>query len=481
MPTLFRYISGSVVRTLLFTVVMLAGVFWIGTFYELLRDGYSPRLIAKVIPFAFLYVVPYMAPIAIAAACALAYGRLAADNEVVPLLTGGVHPLTLMWPAFVIGAAATLLSLGLETVVIPYSYYRKKTVQQELFEELAHLPTEKDRIVTDHSNVFIYVRQSSEGHLGGLEMAIMPGALGSLGRAFDARGGRIELYAKEAELRSVPGGLEIALRHGALTIFELGRIDVRSVDRDGDGRLHPAEWAALGQQLTEAVPISYADQDGSGDVDRDELREFLGDLDPTQRKNRAVRRMAFTALDLFLAPEPRARYRIQFRSNPELLRFHDAAVHWRRWVTGDPAAPALARAEAAALATGLALAPGAAPALPLAGAELAIASASPRAVAHARSLEHDSLAVLHERIVLALAPLLFSIVATAVPLLLRHNNRLLPVFVTVATVSVSFFLPYLLGRRLIDDQGLDPTIAYAPAVLLTLGIGIALCWRVARR
>ena len=97
-------------------------------------------------------------------------------------------------------------------------------------------------------------------------------------------------------------------------------------------------------------PAATRDPIRRGDVGGTQRPRFRHRRDPALRKSRAARRRAFAALDLFLAPGPRARYRIQFRSNPQLLRFHDAALHWRRWVTEDPVAPALVRAEAAALA-----------------------------------------------------------------------------------------------------------------------------------
>jgi len=88
---------------------------------------------------------------------------------------------------------------------------------------------------------------------------------------------------------------------------------------------------------------------------------------------------------------------------------------------------------------------------------------------------------IHERSALAFASLVFSIVGATVPLLLRANNRLVPFFVALAIVSVTFFLPFLAGRALSESENLHPIPALWSGVVLTAGAGAALFGGLVRR
>src|SRR5437879_4117295 len=109
MRILERYVTIEILKTFLFALVVFTGIFFVGSLYAFFREELSLRQIAKALPYAIPYSLPFLIPIALLVGCTLGYGRLAADNEVVPISTSGVHLGVIVMPAVLLGTVLSAL------------------------------------------------------------------------------------------------------------------------------------------------------------------------------------------------------------------------------------------------------------------------------------------------------------------------------------------------------------------------------------
>ena len=92
---LSRYVLSEILRTFAAALFVFSLIFLVASLYEFVRTGLTARTILLVVPYVLVYTLPFLLPVALLVGCALAYGRLAADNEILPVITGGVPPTAL--------------------------------------------------------------------------------------------------------------------------------------------------------------------------------------------------------------------------------------------------------------------------------------------------------------------------------------------------------------------------------------------------
>ena len=110
MSILSRALFAETLRTFAAAFVAFSFIFQIAALYELLNHGASGRQVAIVAPYVIIYTLPFLLPVALLVGASLAYGRLAADNEIVPVTSGGLPATTLARPA--VGALVEALRSG---------------------------------------------------------------------------------------------------------------------------------------------------------------------------------------------------------------------------------------------------------------------------------------------------------------------------------------------------------------------------------
>lgn len=442
MRILERYITIEILKTFLFALVVFAAVFFIGSTYTLLRANISLRQLAIVLPFAIPYSLPFLIPVSLLVGCALAYGRLAADNEVIPIVTSGVHLRSIVAPALLLGACLSAVVFGLNATVIPYSKFRMRYVQREFIESLLHLGQGTDKRITDGKSFDLFARRVDGARLEGVQLVLRRGkdedetVLAALGGLGDGPSRALEIVAERAEVCQDPArdALLLIVRDASVTTF-------------GESLRAPAATAEAG--------------------DRGALR-------------RAVERLDVGAVTLLLENEYRGRRsRNDFRSNRALLDLATRIEDWSRFARSD--APASLCAPALATVAGALAAPAGGPGSSAAAlASISAASPGPERVRDAEKALLKILAVLHERGALAAAPFAFSLVAAAIPLLLRANNRLVPLFVAFLTVTLTFFVPFFTFSSLVEKSGLAPFPALWVPAAATAAAGLGLLARLFR-
>lgn len=122
-----RMIFWELLRVFAITLVCLTGLFTIGgAIAAASQRGLAPAQLLAVLPLMIPMSLPYTIPATTLFATCNVYGRLAKDNEITALRAAGVNLFTILKPAFVLGVAACLLTLGLSLHTIPKSFARMR-------------------------------------------------------------------------------------------------------------------------------------------------------------------------------------------------------------------------------------------------------------------------------------------------------------------------------------------------------------------
>jgi lipopolysaccharide export system permease protein len=118
--TLNRMIFWELVRVFLLALCGLTGLFLLaGLIQQANQMGLSPAQVVAVIPLFVPSTLPYTVPATVLFAVCVVYGRLAHDNEVVAVRAAGVHLLTVLRPALLLGVLTAAGTAALYHTVIP--------------------------------------------------------------------------------------------------------------------------------------------------------------------------------------------------------------------------------------------------------------------------------------------------------------------------------------------------------------------------
>lgn len=136
MKLIDRYLVGEMVgpafAALLSFVVLLTGHVLFQIVDDIAGKGIRLDNIARFAALKTPDAAVFALPAATMLGCALALNRLASDNEIVPLLAGGVGGVRLMGAAMAVGVMATLLSFGLKEYVVPIADQRAEELKREM-------------------------------------------------------------------------------------------------------------------------------------------------------------------------------------------------------------------------------------------------------------------------------------------------------------------------------------------------------------
>jgi len=122
LPLLHRYVFGELLRVflLVLTVFTVLTVF-AGVFQEATERGLGPLQVLKVLPYIVPGMLPFTLPATLLLTVSVVYGRIAGDQEITAAKAAGISALTLMGPAFFLGAVLSVCSLLLTDQVIPWA------------------------------------------------------------------------------------------------------------------------------------------------------------------------------------------------------------------------------------------------------------------------------------------------------------------------------------------------------------------------
>jgi lipopolysaccharide export system permease protein len=134
--TLNRLIFVELVKVFLMSLGTVTGLLvTVPLFQQAAQMGLTLTQVIEAIPLFVPNMLPYTIPATTLFASCVVYGRLSHDNEVVAIKAAGVHLMTILQPAILLGIITTIVTAGLYHTVIPVS-------QQLLFKQLLDDPEE---------------------------------------------------------------------------------------------------------------------------------------------------------------------------------------------------------------------------------------------------------------------------------------------------------------------------------------------------
>ena len=139
MRILTRYVLAELAKVFLLSLTTLTLLIMIG---GVVREAANQNLplaqVVELLPYILPGALRIAVPVTLLLAISSVYGRLSGSNEVVAAKAQGIHPWSLLWPAF---AAATLLSLAtvwLNDIAVSWGRHQSQRVVIEAVEEIIY-------------------------------------------------------------------------------------------------------------------------------------------------------------------------------------------------------------------------------------------------------------------------------------------------------------------------------------------------------
>jgi lipopolysaccharide export LptBFGC system permease protein LptF len=127
------YIFGILLKNFLVLVVAVTGVvFLVGMVSSLDRHQDLPlsQILARL-PYLVPFALSLAIPLSLLIASLMTYGRLSADNEIVAIRMGGIHPLRTLVPGLTLGMCLVVLTLWMNSSVAPVSSQKAREIRKD--------------------------------------------------------------------------------------------------------------------------------------------------------------------------------------------------------------------------------------------------------------------------------------------------------------------------------------------------------------
>jgi lipopolysaccharide export system permease protein len=159
-----RYVIGEVLRAFLLALVAMTAIFVLFMVVaEAMKFGASPADLLQFVPYVVPSTLPFTIPVSLLFAVTVVYGRLASDNEIVAIKTSGVHPLTVLWPAYILGAFLSVFLLHASATWIPRANSLAKVALFKNSEEMFYKFLRRDHELKNPRWPFLIMCRAVEG------------------------------------------------------------------------------------------------------------------------------------------------------------------------------------------------------------------------------------------------------------------------------------------------------------------------------
>ncbi|HEX5444865.1 MAG TPA: LptF/LptG family permease, partial [Pirellulales bacterium] len=208
MRLLTRYVLREVLQVFLITLVALTSfMILVGAVQVAIAEGLGAKQIALALPYLLPQALMFAVPGTILFAVSNVYGRMSSTNEIVALKALGVSPMVVIWPSLALATLLSFATVWLNDLAMHWGFHGVKRVAVDSAEEIAYSVLRANK--SFKSDAFEVTVRRVEGHL-----LIDPNF-----RLPSGQGGEmIDISAKTAELRSVPGSgrLTLVLYHAVI-------------------------------------------------------------------------------------------------------------------------------------------------------------------------------------------------------------------------------------------------------------------------
>jgi lipopolysaccharide export system permease protein len=148
-----RYILSELLRVFTLLVIILTVMLvFVGVLREAAERGLGFAQIVQIMPFIVPSMLPFTIPATLLLTVTVVYGRLAGDLEVTATKAAGVNPVSLLTPAFALGAVLAVCSFGLTNYAIPWGIDNTERIVTQAMEEIFLDMLSSQHLVSDPEN-----------------------------------------------------------------------------------------------------------------------------------------------------------------------------------------------------------------------------------------------------------------------------------------------------------------------------------------
>ncbi|MBN2380759.1 LptF/LptG family permease [candidate division WOR-3 bacterium] len=161
-----RYLVGRYLALLALSWAVLTGIFLMDQLFLLFNLLISKGVALKHVAETLLYVLPFVmamsVPLAAMAGAMMAFGRLAQDNEIVALRSGGVRLFSVFQPILYVTILFSVLMIGFNLYVVPEANHRRRAMMSDVATKKPTVRLEPGRFNTDFRGYTIYIGDKNE-------------------------------------------------------------------------------------------------------------------------------------------------------------------------------------------------------------------------------------------------------------------------------------------------------------------------------
>jgi lipopolysaccharide export system permease protein len=117
-------------------------------------SGLGPFQALRILPYVVPNLLPFTIPATLLLTVSVVYGRMSGDQEITASKAAGINVLSLLWPAFLLGAVLSVCSLILVDQAIPWANAKIQKTVTMLMEDIFLDRLRSQREVTDHNRGF---------------------------------------------------------------------------------------------------------------------------------------------------------------------------------------------------------------------------------------------------------------------------------------------------------------------------------------
>ncbi len=137
MTLLQRYILFELLRVFAFVLsVLTVLLMFLGIFREVSEAGVGPLVILKILPYVIPSLLPFTIPATLLLTVTVVYGRISGDQEITAAKAAGINVLSLLSPAFMLGAVLSICSIIMTDQAIPWAEKNIRGIVSSAMEDI---------------------------------------------------------------------------------------------------------------------------------------------------------------------------------------------------------------------------------------------------------------------------------------------------------------------------------------------------------
>ena len=170
---------------------------------SVMNKGLPIGIVLEIFALNLAWMLALAVPMAVLAACLMAFGRLSADQEITAIKAAGIPPLTLMRPILVFATLLTVLLIIFNNWILPEANHRAAALMSAVSRKKPHAFIDAGRLLTQFPGAQIWIQDINP------ETGLLRGV-----QIFESEGGEMPriIIADSATIEYKDGGATLLLR-----------------------------------------------------------------------------------------------------------------------------------------------------------------------------------------------------------------------------------------------------------------------------